>query len=128
MLRTTTVLIFAFLYFRWTEGLISAAKAVGLGAKLLVDAADKVVLGSGKFEEIMAASQVRAVFFMRNISLTDLFPHSVRLSVLYHIFFFSSTYIQIWYLNIYLLAGDIGKHRPARDCQQGQGQGGQLQL
>ena len=101
MLRTTTVLIFAFLYFRWTEGLISAAKAVGLGAKLLVDAADKVVLGSGKFEEIMAASQVRAVFFMRNISLTDLFPHSVRLSVLYHIFFFSSTYIQIWYLNIY---------------------------
>ena len=26
---------------RWTEGLISAAKAVGLGAKLLVDAADK---------------------------------------------------------------------------------------
>jgi len=42
---------------RWTEGLISAAKAVGLGAKLLVDAADKVVLGSGRFEEIMAASQ-----------------------------------------------------------------------
>ena len=27
------------------SGLISAAKAVGLGAKLLVDAADKVVLG-----------------------------------------------------------------------------------
>ena len=26
---------------RWTEGLISAAKAVGLGAKLLVEAADK---------------------------------------------------------------------------------------
>ena len=26
---------------RWTEGLISAAKAVGLGAKLLVDAADR---------------------------------------------------------------------------------------
>jgi len=42
---------------RWTEGLISAAKAVGLGANLLVDAADRVVLGSGKFEEIMAASQ-----------------------------------------------------------------------
>jgi len=42
---------------RWTEGLISAAKAVGLGAKLLVDAADRVVLGSGKFEEIMVASQ-----------------------------------------------------------------------
>jgi len=42
---------------RWTEGLISAAKAVGLGAKLLVNAADQVVLGSGRFEEIMAASQ-----------------------------------------------------------------------
>ena len=28
---------------RWTEGLISAAKAVGLGAKLLVDAADRSV-------------------------------------------------------------------------------------
>ena len=26
---------------RWTEGLISAAKAVGLGANLLVDAADR---------------------------------------------------------------------------------------
>jgi len=42
---------------RWTEGLISAAKAVGLGAKLLVDAADRVVLGNGNFEEIMVASQ-----------------------------------------------------------------------
>merc|ERR1719245_1794380 len=42
---------------RWTDGLISAAKAVGLGAKLLVDAADRVVLGNGKFEEIMVASQ-----------------------------------------------------------------------
>ena len=63
---------------RWTEGLISAAKAVGLGANLLVDAADRwtkywalrlqiyifwpqknfrIVLGSGKFEEIMVASQ-----------------------------------------------------------------------
>merc|ERR550517_1402278 len=42
---------------RWTEGLISAAKAVGLGAKLLVDAADKIVIGEGKFEEMMVASQ-----------------------------------------------------------------------
>jgi len=42
---------------RWTEGLISAAKAVGLGAKLLVDAADKIVVGEGKFEEMMVASQ-----------------------------------------------------------------------
>ncbi|XP_065830559.1 huntingtin-interacting protein 1-like [Oscarella lobularis] len=41
---------------RWTEGLISAAKAVGWGASLLVDSADKVVLGSGKFEELIVAS------------------------------------------------------------------------
>ena len=34
---------------RWTEGLISAAKAVGLGAKLLVDAADRfeiIIIGA----------------------------------------------------------------------------------
>lgn len=41
---------------RWTEGLISAAKAVGWGAKVLVDSADKVVQGEGKFEEIVVAS------------------------------------------------------------------------
>lgn len=41
---------------RWTEGLISAAKAVGWGAKVLVDSADKVVQGQGKFEEIVVAS------------------------------------------------------------------------
>lgn len=41
---------------RWSEGLLSAAKAVGLGAKLLMEAADKVVLGSGRLEQIMAAS------------------------------------------------------------------------
>lgn len=42
---------------RWTEGLISAAKVVGLGANFLVDAADKVVVGGGKFEELVVASQ-----------------------------------------------------------------------
>jgi len=42
---------------RWTEGLISAAKVVAADAKLLVDSADKVILGSGKFEELIAASQ-----------------------------------------------------------------------
>ncbi|RWS23018.1 huntingtin-interacting protein 1-like protein [Leptotrombidium deliense] len=42
---------------RWTEGLISAAKVVALAATLLVDAADKVVAGSAKFEELMVASQ-----------------------------------------------------------------------
>ncbi|KAB0351941.1 hypothetical protein FD754_016798, partial [Muntiacus muntjak] len=42
---------------RWTEGLISAAKAVGWGATVLVDAADMVVQGRGKFEELMVCSR-----------------------------------------------------------------------
>ncbi|KAG5195328.1 hypothetical protein JEQ12_012617 [Ovis aries] len=42
---------------RWTEGLISAAKAVGWGATVLVDAADTVVQGRGKFEELMVCSR-----------------------------------------------------------------------
>jgi len=42
---------------RWTEGLISAAKAVGFGAKLLTEAADKVVEGQIKFEQLTVASQ-----------------------------------------------------------------------
>lgn len=41
---------------RWSEGLISAAKAVGWGASILVNSADKVVQGSGKFEELVVAS------------------------------------------------------------------------
>ncbi|XP_013926439.1 PREDICTED: huntingtin-interacting protein 1 isoform X1 [Thamnophis sirtalis] len=41
---------------RWTEGLISASKAVGWGATVLVDAADLVVQGNGKFEELMVCS------------------------------------------------------------------------
>uniref|UniRef100_A0A8C2GPE8 Huntingtin-interacting protein 1-related protein n=1 Tax=Cyprinus carpio TaxID=7962 RepID=A0A8C2GPE8_CYPCA len=41
---------------RWTEGLISASKAVGWGATMLVDAADQVVQGKGKFEELMVCS------------------------------------------------------------------------
>ncbi|CAI5795147.1 huntingtin-interacting protein 1 isoform X1 [Podarcis lilfordi] len=41
---------------RWTEGLISASKAVGWGATVLVDAADLVVQGKGKFEELMVCS------------------------------------------------------------------------
>lgn len=46
---------------RWTEGLISAAKAVGWGATLLVDNADKVVNHQGKFEElVVAANEVAA--------------------------------------------------------------------
>lgn len=42
---------------RWTEGLISAAKVVGLGARFLVNAADKVVSKQTKFEELVVASQ-----------------------------------------------------------------------
>uniref|UniRef100_A0A1A7Z4S9 Huntingtin-interacting protein 1-related protein n=1 Tax=Iconisemion striatum TaxID=60296 RepID=A0A1A7Z4S9_9TELE len=41
---------------RWTEGLISAAKAVGWGASELVDSADKVVLHMGKYEELIVCS------------------------------------------------------------------------
>ena len=42
---------------KWSQGLISAAKDIGGGAKCLVDAADAAVSGNGKFEEIIAASQ-----------------------------------------------------------------------
>ncbi|XP_016054500.1 PREDICTED: huntingtin-interacting protein 1 [Miniopterus natalensis] len=41
---------------RWTEGLISASKAVGWGATVMVDAADLMVQGKGKFEELMVCS------------------------------------------------------------------------
>ncbi|VDI23182.1 huntingtin interacting protein 1 [Mytilus galloprovincialis] len=41
---------------RWTEGLLSAAKAVGWGATALMEAADKVVRGEGKFEELIVCS------------------------------------------------------------------------
>ncbi|XP_011819907.1 PREDICTED: huntingtin-interacting protein 1-related protein [Mandrillus leucophaeus] len=41
---------------RWTEGLISASKAVGWGATQLVEAADKVVLHMGKYEELIVCS------------------------------------------------------------------------
>ncbi|XP_078049059.1 huntingtin interacting protein 1 [Augochlora pura] len=42
---------------QWSEGLISAAKAVAMGATLLLEAADKVVAGNGKFEQLVVASQ-----------------------------------------------------------------------
>ncbi|XP_024082897.1 huntingtin-interacting protein 1 isoform X2 [Cimex lectularius] len=42
---------------QWTEGLISAAKAVGMGATYLLEAADEVVTGGGKIELVMAAAQ-----------------------------------------------------------------------
>ncbi|XP_078083172.1 huntingtin-interacting protein 1-related protein-like isoform X1 [Mustelus asterias] len=67
---------------RWTEGLISASKAVGWGATQLVDSADKVVLKTGKYEELIvcshevaastaqlvAASKVKAARGSRNLS------------------------------------------------------------
>ncbi|NXI40820.1 HIP1 protein, partial [Galbula dea] len=42
---------------RWTEGLISASKAVGWGATVMVDAADLVVQGKGTFEELVVCSR-----------------------------------------------------------------------
>uniref|UniRef100_A0A6M2DS35 Putative actin-binding protein n=1 Tax=Xenopsylla cheopis TaxID=163159 RepID=A0A6M2DS35_XENCH len=50
---------------QWTEGLISAAKAVALGAKLLVSAADESLQGSGKFEALMVAAQEIAACSVR---------------------------------------------------------------
>lgn len=41
---------------RWTEGLISASKTVGWGATMMVDAADLVVQGQGKFEDLIVCS------------------------------------------------------------------------
>ncbi|XP_028318296.1 huntingtin-interacting protein 1-related protein-like [Gouania willdenowi] len=41
---------------RWTEGLISASKAVGWGATQLLDSADRVVTDKGTYEELIASS------------------------------------------------------------------------
>ncbi|KAG8010482.1 Huntingtin-interacting protein 1-related protein, partial [Nibea albiflora] len=41
---------------RWTEGLISASKAVGWGATQLLDSADRVVGENGTYEELIASS------------------------------------------------------------------------
>ena len=40
---------------RWTEGLLSAAKAVGLRAQTLTDEADKCVKGEGSFDSLIVA-------------------------------------------------------------------------
>ncbi|KAB0794296.1 hypothetical protein PPYR_11135 [Photinus pyralis] len=42
---------------RWTDGFISAAKAVAAAAKYFLSAADKVVNGQGKLEQLVVASQ-----------------------------------------------------------------------
>lgn len=41
---------------RWTEGLISASKAVGWGATQMLDSADRVVTENGKYEELIVCS------------------------------------------------------------------------
>ncbi|XP_041667354.1 huntingtin-interacting protein 1-related protein-like [Cheilinus undulatus] len=41
---------------RWTEGLISASKAVGWGATQLLDSADRFVVENGTHEELIACS------------------------------------------------------------------------
>ncbi|KAF4526389.1 hypothetical protein B566_EDAN012679 [Ephemera danica] len=42
---------------QWTEGLISAAKAVAIGAHFLLEAADEAVSGKGKLELLVVAAQ-----------------------------------------------------------------------
>ncbi|PIO72455.1 I/LWEQ domain protein [Teladorsagia circumcincta] len=42
---------------QWTEGLLSAAKAVGVAARVLVESADGVVTRQGKFEKLIVAAQ-----------------------------------------------------------------------
>uniref|UniRef100_A0A0K0D322 I/LWEQ domain-containing protein n=1 Tax=Angiostrongylus cantonensis TaxID=6313 RepID=A0A0K0D322_ANGCA len=42
---------------QWTEGLLSAAKTVGLAARVLVESADGVVTRQGKFEHLIVAAQ-----------------------------------------------------------------------
>ncbi|VDM56160.1 unnamed protein product [Angiostrongylus costaricensis] len=42
---------------QWTEGLLSAAKTVGVAARVLVESADGVVTRQGKFEQLIVAAQ-----------------------------------------------------------------------
>ncbi|XP_074036386.1 huntingtin interacting protein 1 isoform X2 [Leptinotarsa decemlineata] len=42
---------------QWTDGFISAAKAVAVAAKFLLTAADKVVISNGKLEQLIVAAQ-----------------------------------------------------------------------
>ncbi|XP_030073693.1 huntingtin-interacting protein 1-related protein [Microcaecilia unicolor] len=77
---------------RWTEGLISASKAVGWGATQLVESADRVVLHTGKYEELIvgsheiaastaqlvAASKVKADKNSRNLSKLQQCSRSVN--------------------------------------------------
>ncbi|CAJ0578699.1 unnamed protein product, partial [Mesorhabditis spiculigera] len=42
---------------QWTEGLLSAAKSVGVAARVLVTTADEAVSGTGKLEALIVAAQ-----------------------------------------------------------------------
>jgi huntingtin interacting protein 1 len=53
---TSTVKEFYSKNHKWTEGLVTAAKLVGLGANVLIEKADHFVNGNGKLEEIIVCS------------------------------------------------------------------------
>uniref|UniRef100_A0A674NS57 Huntingtin interacting protein 1 n=1 Tax=Takifugu rubripes TaxID=31033 RepID=A0A674NS57_TAKRU len=63
---------------RWTEGLISASKAVGWGATVMVDAADLVVQGKGKFEELMVCSHEIAASTAQLVAASKVSPVGPR--------------------------------------------------
>ncbi|KAF7669623.1 hypothetical protein LDENG_00166620 [Lucifuga dentata] len=69
---------------RWTEGLISAAKAVGWGATEMVESADKVVLHTGKYEELIVCSHEIAASTAQLVAASKVKAdrHSKRLAVL----------------------------------------------
>lgn len=50
---------------RWTEGLLSGAKTVAIACQALMTAADQVVTGKGKFEEVIVASREIAASSMQ---------------------------------------------------------------
>nr|XP_045605659.1 huntingtin-interacting protein 1-related protein-like isoform X1 [Procambarus clarkii] len=50
---------------RWTEGLLSGAKTVAIACQALMAAADQVVSGKGKFEEVIVASREIAASSMQ---------------------------------------------------------------
>ncbi|MPC17687.1 Huntingtin-interacting protein 1 [Portunus trituberculatus] len=50
---------------RWSEGLLSGAKAVAIACQALMTAADQVVSGKGKFEEVIVSSREIAASSMQ---------------------------------------------------------------
>uniref|UniRef100_A0A8D3C7Q6 Huntingtin interacting protein 1 related n=1 Tax=Scophthalmus maximus TaxID=52904 RepID=A0A8D3C7Q6_SCOMX len=61
---------------RWTEGLISAAKAVGWGATEMVESADKVVLHTGKYEELIVCSHEIAASTAQLVAASKAFSYN----------------------------------------------------